>query len=171
VREVRIALLGLPRLGEPEIEHLDPAFRRQHHVGGLEVAMDNALLVGGLQPLGDLERDLERLVDRHQASLQPLAQGFTDRQLHDQKALAVVLLEAVEGGDVLVAERCQHPGLAFEAGQAFGILRHLLEQHLDRDLAIELGVPRPIHLSHSSGTEDAENLVAPKMVTGRESHS
>ena len=57
----RVAREGL---GEAEVEHLDLAVRRDLDVGGLEVAVDDALLVGFLERLGDLLRDGERLVDR-----------------------------------------------------------------------------------------------------------
>ena len=46
-----------PGLGEAEVEDLDLAVRRQLDVGGLEVAVDDALLVGALERLGDLLRD------------------------------------------------------------------------------------------------------------------
>ena len=52
------------RLGEAEVQDLDLAVRRHLDVGGLEVAVDDALLVGFLQGLRDLPRDRQRLLDR-----------------------------------------------------------------------------------------------------------
>ena len=40
-------------LGEPEIQHLDPPFHRDHDVGGFEIAVDDALVVGGGEGLGN----------------------------------------------------------------------------------------------------------------------
>ena len=49
------------RLREPEVEHLDVAVRRDLDVGGLQVAVDDALLVRRFERLGDLPGDGERL--------------------------------------------------------------------------------------------------------------
>jgi hypothetical protein len=75
-----------------------------------------------------------------------------------------VLLETVESGDVLVAERGEQSGLALEAGGPFGILGHTFWKYLDRHITTELGVRCPIHLSHASCTEGAEDLVASETV-------
>ena len=49
----------------------------------------------------------------------------------------VVGLEAMERRDVRVVERGEHARLALEARQALGVVRHLVEQELDRHLAAE----------------------------------
>ena len=51
----------------------------------------------------------------------------------------------VEGGD--------GPRLALEAREPIGIARHLRGQHLEGDVAPELGVVRAIHLAHSARAE------------------
>ena len=56
--------VAAPGLRETEVEDLDLALRRQLHVRGLQVAVDDALLVGLLQGLGDLLREADRLVER-----------------------------------------------------------------------------------------------------------
>ena len=61
LRQVRRGARGrVPRvgLGQAEVEDLDLAVRRQLDVGGLEVAVDDALLVRFLERLRDLPRDL-----------------------------------------------------------------------------------------------------------------
>ena len=50
---------GVERFGEAEVEHLHDAVRRDLHVGRLEIAMDDAFLVRGLERLGDLAGDGE----------------------------------------------------------------------------------------------------------------
>ncbi len=49
--------------------------------------------------------------------------------------------------------------LALEARHPLGIARHLRGQHLDRDVAAELGVARTIDLAHPAFAEGAEDLV------------
>ena len=51
------------QLGEPEVQDLHVAVGADHHVLGLEVAMDDAGVVRGRDRLRDLDGDVERLVD------------------------------------------------------------------------------------------------------------
>ena len=55
---------GSIALARPEIEDLDRAVRTHFHVGGFQIAMDDAELVRGLEGVGDLAGDGEDLVDR-----------------------------------------------------------------------------------------------------------
>ncbi len=56
--------LGLERLGETEVQHLDRAVRGQHHVARLEVAVDDAVVVRRLERFGDASGDAHRFLDR-----------------------------------------------------------------------------------------------------------
>ncbi len=47
---------------QPEVGDADLARRVEHHVGGLEVAMDDAAFVRGGEAGADLARDLERAI-------------------------------------------------------------------------------------------------------------
>ena len=110
--------------------------------------MDDAPLVRRLERLGDLPRDLERLVDRQRSPRQPLRQRLAVDELQDQRLDAARLLEAVDRGDVRMIQRGQDLRLALEARQPLGVRGERLGQHLDRHVAIELarrapGRPRP----------------------------
>ena len=54
-----------PQLGQAEIENLGQAFRRDHHVGRFQVAVDDADAVGGGQRVGDLHGDLQAIDGGH----------------------------------------------------------------------------------------------------------
>jgi len=61
----------LERLGQPEVQHLHRAVGSHLHVGRLQIAVDDALLVRRLERIGNLLRDREGLVDRQALSLEP----------------------------------------------------------------------------------------------------
>ena len=79
--------------------------------------------------------------------------------LHDQEVPPVVLADVEQGADVGVVEGRQQLRLALEAREALGIGDERRGQDLDRDVAIELGVARTIHLAHSACPERAEDFV------------
>lgn len=70
-----------------------------------------------------------------------------------------------------LALRGEQSGLALEARNPVGVLRHRFEKHLDGHLAIELVISRSIHLAHSPHTEGSEDLVASETITGRKCHA
>ena len=51
-----VCCVARERLRQTEVQNLDLAFRRHLHVGGLQVAVNDAFLVSGFQRLGDLLR-------------------------------------------------------------------------------------------------------------------
>ena len=59
-------------------------------------------------------------------------------------------LEAVDRGDVGMVQRRERLRLALEPRQAFGVGGERVRQDLDRDLAAERRVRRPIHLPHAA---------------------
>ena len=62
-------------------------------VGGLQVAVDDALLVRGLERLGDLPRDRQRLGERHRAARDVRREVLALDELHHERANAVRFLE------------------------------------------------------------------------------
>ena len=84
-RQVRLllpALLGVRQLREAEVEDLDPAVLRDEEVLGLQVPMDDPLLVGGGEAVGDLQRVVEALrgessAREHPRSVSPSRSSMT----------------------------------------------------------------------------------------------
>ena len=61
-RRLRLPPSPVPTFAKAEVEHLHGAVGRDLDVGGLEIPMDDALLVGGVERVGDLTGDGQRLV-------------------------------------------------------------------------------------------------------------
>jgi len=71
----------------------------------------------------------------------------------------------VQRRDVGVVQRGQQLGLPLEAGVAVGIGGEVLGQQLERDLAAELAVHCPPHLTHSTLAELVRNAKAAYVLT------
>ena len=123
--------------------------------------MDDGLLVGGVQRVGDLSRDGQRLANRKRAAVQPIGERFALHELEDQRPdrglpgsrRRVDLLDAMNGADMRMIERGQDARLALEAREAIRIGREQCRQQLDGDVSIEPGVARAIHLAHASSAK------------------
>ena len=76
----------------------------------------------------------------------------------------------VHGEDVRMVQSPDRPGFLLEPAQPLRIGRHRLGQHLDRHLASEPRVLRPIHLPHPARAERREDLVGAQTGAGCQGH-
>ena len=86
-------------------------------------------------------------------------------QFHHERADAAALFEAVDGADVRVIQRGERLRFALKRASRSGSATNARED-LDRDVAIELRVARPIDLAHAAGPEGGEDLVRAEAGTG-----
>ena len=152
-------LAGLERLGQAEVEHLDGPIRAQLDVGRLQIAMDDALLVRGLQGVGDLSRDIDRLVDRQRAVLEPLGERRSLDQLERRAPNGARLFDTVNPRDVRVIESGEHLCLALESRKSIRLRRHAFGKELDGDIAMQLRVAGPIDLAHSAFAQLVQDAI------------
>ena len=134
-------------LGQAEVEDLDPR-RGDHDVGALQVAMDDALLVGVLESRGDLETVTNGIGGRQRPRGDGLLERAAGDVLHGDKGRPVFLADLMDDADVRMAEGGCHPGLAEETGAVVGIADEIGREEFDRDGPLELKVLRLEDQSH-----------------------
>jgi len=78
--------------------------------------------------------------------------------------------EPVDLRDARVIERGERLRLAREACESLRIVHERIGQNLDRDVAVQPGVPRPIHLAHPAGAYRRHDLVRAEACASRKSH-
>ena len=158
-----------PRLGsrraeghhprQAEVEDLDPPVARDEDVFGLHVPMHDPLLVRGRETLGHPAGELHRLALRERSSRQPRAHRLALEQLRHGVRDPAVVAEVEDGQDVRVRERGDRLGLPLEALQGGRVPRQVGRQDLQRHVAVELRVARPVDLAHAADAERREDLV------------
>ena len=162
---------GIERLGQTEIEHLDEPVGADLDVGRFQVAVDDAAVVRRFERLGDLAGDVERLVERQGAHIDPQGQRRPIDQLHDQRRRVGGILQPDDVGDVRVIQRGQDPRFATESGETFAVPGDIGAQHLDGDIALQLAVAGAVDLAHAAGAEGRENRVRAEARARRKCHS
>ncbi len=144
VREGPACRRAVHRLGQAEVEDFHGPVLAHLHVGGLEIAVNNPVLVRRFQRLGDLLRDEQRLIDRDRTLCDAVGERGPFDELQDERPGRVGVFEAVDGADVGVIQGGQRLRLALESREPFGIVCERLRQDLDCNVPLEPCVPRAV---------------------------
>ena len=149
------------RASEAEVGDSDLARAVEHHVGGLEVAMDHAALVRGGEARADLPRDLERSSFREAAdAAQERRQIFAVDVFHRQERRSLDLVDVVDAAHIGVRHLPCQPDLGVELCQPRRVLVDVRRQKLERDRLAELQVVGAIDLAHAAAAEASNDAVA-----------
>jgi hypothetical protein len=148
---------------QAEIEDLDaagPGF--QPDIRRFDVAMDEAVLVGGGQSLGDLPADAQDVGEgQHRLALQPGVEGFALQQRHGQVGDAAVLAYLQDADDVVVLQTGDRLGFAQEAPPRRRTGRQPWPQYLQGDQPQQFGLFGLEDDPHAAGAEDFQDPVGP----------
>src|ERR1700730_18038851 len=104
VRSTDTSAAGI-QLGQAEIEDLGVAQFGDKYVCRLNVAMDDALGVGGLEGFRDVDSPVQYGIERKRLAIDAMPQGCAIQKLHDDESPPVHLVNFVDGTDVWMVER------------------------------------------------------------------
>ena len=133
----------------------------EQDVGGLHVAVDDALRVRVSERPRDFPQHPRRVVRRQRAARRhALRQRLAVDVRHDVEDETARLVDRVDRNDVRMGESRRGARLAHEPVAQLRVRGELGRQQLDRDGAIETHLAREIHHAHSAATELALERVS-----------
>ena len=142
---------------------------REQDVGGLDVAVDQAGSVRGVQRRGDLRDDLGGPLGRQRPLVleQPVQVGAR-HVAHDEIQLPLGLARAVDRHHVRVVDQRREPRLALEALAEGRIGGAIGRDQLQRDGPPEVELDRPVDDAHAASARDRFDAEVAEDVTGGE---
>jgi hypothetical protein len=145
------ALLGdvglAGRAADAEVEQLDVAVRQDHHVGRLQVAVDQRAFVHQLEGRRHLQADAQPFLIGERPLGDQLVEGPPLEELHRDVGGPAVRAVLVDGRDVRVLEGAGVLRLALEATDRLGVELHVRTEDLERHRPTQTGVDGPEHLA------------------------
>ncbi len=139
-------------------------------VVGLQVPVNDAPLVRRRETLGDLKGVIHSLLLRNRTRVELAAQRLALQKLHDRVGCPLVGPEVEDREDVGMRQRRDRQSFALESRQGVWISAERLRQDLDRHIALQLRVPRPVHLSHPAHPDGREDFVGTEACSGWKCH-
>ena len=148
------------RQAEVRQQHLAAAV--QHDVGGLQIAMQHALLVGRGETGAEFARDLQGLVAGKPAdAAQQRAEVLAIDVFHGEEIQPLHFAEIVHATDVGVRHLARDADLAAESLERRLVVRDRLGQKLERHRLVERQVVGAVDLAHAALAEHGDDAVAP----------
>ena len=154
-------------LRHPEVGDVDPPGLIEKDVAGLDVAVHHIVFVREVQRVRDLPGNRQRLAGRDRAAREPVGQRFAVNQIHREIMLAGLHAEIVNRDDVRMLE--SRGGLRFlhEPLELFHRSHRAALQHLQRDDAIQAGLPGPVHHRGRAARNLVDDFIPAELRAGR----
>ena len=152
-------------LGDAEVHDLGVAVGGQHHVGRLQIAMNDAALAGEFERFGNLRGNSQGVGHRQRAAGEARLERLALDELHGDKGNSRsarrrrALADLVDLRDERMIEPRRSVGFSQETPSCRLVGSLAFRQELERDLAIELKILRQIHLAHPPLADFRENAV------------
>ena len=141
------------QLRQPKIEDLGLPAGSQKNVGRFQVAMHDALVVGDIERIGNLDSDVEDLIQRKRMAVDLLGEAFAFEQLHGDEVLPIALLDGVDGADVGMVQPGGGARLLLEPLQSVCVPLEVAGQEFQRHVAAQPAVLGFVHYSHAAGAQ------------------
>ena len=121
--------------------------------------MDNALLVRGVERVGDLDGQLQKGIIIQGLARDALLERLAFEQFHDDEGLRIVLVNLVNGADVRVVQGGGGASFPLKPLHGLVITRHLIGQELDGHVPAQACVFSFINDTHPTAAEFFKNPV------------
>ena len=102
--------------------------------------MDDAFGMRSLQPVGDLNREIQKVVRPERLIGNPALERLPFEQFHGDEGPAGVLANVVDRADVRMIQRRGRPGLAQKAVQRHAVLGEFFREEFEGDGAAQARV-------------------------------
>jgi hypothetical protein len=147
-------------LGQAEVEYFHGALRRDHDVGALQIAVDDAAFARFLERPGHLHRDPDNSVHGEWPAAEHGRECATLDRFHRDVGPAVGLANLEDRTDVRMVQRRGRRSFAAEECTAVGIVGHVGAEHFQRHRSPQLRIVGEIDLTHPAASERAHDSEA-----------
>ncbi len=145
--------------GEAEVHDFCVAARGDEKIGGLDVAMDDAGGVGGVEAVGNLDAPVEEGFDVERAAGDFVFQSLAIEEFHGDEVAAFEFVNFVDGADVGVIQGGGGLCFALETLESLRVAGEIFGEKFQRDETAELGVFGFVDDAHSAAAEFFQDAV------------
>src|SRR5947209_6250039 len=161
------------QMGQAKVEDLQALVRREPQVRRFQVAMDDAVFVGGTQSLCDLYSQIYDLLCWKRTGGQLAIQSHASDIFRDQKFGAVLAAEFMHGSDVGMVQLGQRECFFAKAFAGCIVDEHSRGKNFDSYITVQLLIMSTINNTHATCTNLLDDAIVAQHMPdelGRGSH-
>jgi len=147
------------RFRQPEIQNLGVAALGNKNIRRLDVAVDDALRMCGVQSVGNLNGQVEQDIGLDRPARNAMLQRHAVEELHGDERVAVLVINLVDGADVGMIQRRGRLGLALKTGERLLVFGNLIGEELESHKPAELHILGLVHHAHAAAAELLDDAV------------
>ena len=129
------------------------------NIRGLDVAVDDAFGVRGVERIGNFDAQVEQRFDFERASADGMLQSFSVETFHGEIGVAAVFADVVDGADVGMVQGGGGFGFAAKTFEGLGVAGQIFGQEFQCDKAVEARVLCFVDDAHASATKFFDDAV------------
>jgi hypothetical protein len=122
---------------EAEVEELGLSAFGDKNIGRLDIAMNDAFAVGGVEGVGDLDAQRDQGFGVERAAFDAMLQGLAFEELDRDEGQAVLLVDLVNGADIGMVESGGGLSFALKAAEGLMIFGHVVGEEFEGNKAAE----------------------------------
>src|SRR5262249_980480 len=150
---------------QAKIEDFELSALSKEQIGGLYVAMDDSFCMGGIETVGELNRDFQHRTECKRLTVQLLVETLSFQEFHGNKRPAVRLADFVDRADVGMVQRGGRPRLSRKSLKIRAVGVDRIGQELQSNLSAKLEVLGLIDHAHASAAEFSYDSVVGDCLT------
>ena len=154
--------------GEAEVENFCLAARSDEDIRGLDIAMNDAAGMSGVERIGNLNREIEERGKRNRAAADSFAERLAFEQLHDEKWAAIRFAYVEERADAGMIQRGDGARFALKAFERGGIVSEFAGEKFQRDEAAETNIFGAEDLAHAAAAERFDDAIMRECLADQE---
>jgi hypothetical protein len=147
------------QLGETEIQNLEATVVGDEEIGGLQIAMNNRVIVGSDESRDKLKGEIEEFGFREGTGGELGAERTARNVFHYQEIGAALSIEIVNGGDIGMIEFRKRAGLIVETMASGFISDGAGMEKLKSNVAVKVGIAGQINDTHAAAANFVEDVV------------
>jgi hypothetical protein len=128
-------------------------------IGGLDVAMNNALRMSSVEGIGDFDGELQQDIGLKRVAGDLVLEGHAFEILHDDEGLAGGFVDFMDGADVGVIQRRGGAGFTLEAFERLRVGGDVRGKEFESDEAAKLDVFGLVNNAHAAAAQLVDDAV------------
>src|SRR5579862_129551 len=146
-------------LREAKIEDFGVAAVGDKNIGGLDVAVNDAFGVSGVQGVRDFDSQAQEHLGIERAATDAMAEGDAVEELHGDEAAAGLFADFVNGADIGMVEGGGGAGFTTETFQSLRILGQVVRKEFECHEAAQFSVFGLVNHAHATAAQLFGNAV------------